>query len=146
MPHIRANGLHLHYRFDGPESAPVLVLSNSLGTSLAMWDAQLPAFTDRFRVLRYDARGHGQSEVPAGDYTIGDMAGDVVGLLDALGLQSVRYCGLSIGGLTGQWLALNAPHRFKEIVLCSTAARIGSQDTWNARIALVREKGMAEVA
>jgi 3-oxoadipate enol-lactonase/4-carboxymuconolactone decarboxylase len=146
MPHVLANGLRLHYRFDGPEDAPVLLFSNSLGTSLEMWDAQLPAFTRHFRVLRYDSRGHGQSEAPAGEYSIEQLGRDVLGLLDALDLQQVHFCGLSIGGLTGQWLGLHAPQRLHRLVISNTAARIGVAETWNARIALVHDKGMAEVA
>ncbi len=146
MPHIQANGIRLHYRLDGPEQAPVLVFSNSLGASLEMWDAQLPAFTRHFRVLRYDIRGHGQSEAPLGEYGIEQLGRDVLGLLDALNLAKVSFCGLSVGGLTGQWLALNAPERFDRIVICNTAAKIGVADTWDARIALVKDKGMAEVA
>jgi 3-oxoadipate enol-lactonase / 4-carboxymuconolactone decarboxylase len=146
MPHITANGIRIHYRFDGPEDAPVLMLSNSLGTTLEMWDAQLPALSRDFRVLRYDTRGHGQSEVPAGEYSIEQLGRDVVGLLDALGLEQVHFCGLSIGGLTGQWLGLHAPQRLRRLIVANTAARIGNAETWNARIALVGEKGMAEVA
>ena len=150
MPYVLANGLRLHYRFDvradGAEDAPVLLLSNSLGTSLEMWDAQLPAFTRHFRVLRYDTRGHGRSEVPPGEYSVEQLGRDVLGLLDALGLEQVNFCGLSIGGLTGQWLGLHAPQRLLRLVVCNTAAKIGVAETWNARIALVRDKGMAEVA
>jgi 3-oxoadipate enol-lactonase len=146
MPHITANGIRIHYRFDGPEDAPVLMLSNSLGTTLEMWDAQLPALSRDFRVLRYDTRGHGQSEVPAGEYSIEQLGRDVVGLLDALGLEQVHFCGLSIGGLTGQWLGLNAPQRLRRLVVANTAARIGNTEGWNARIAQVGQGGMAEVA
>lgn len=146
MPYLVANGVRLNFRLDGPAQAPVLVLSNSLGTSLAMWDAQLPAFTRRFRVLRYDIRGHGDSAVPAGEYSIEQLGRDVLGLLDVLGLDKVHFCGLSIGGLTGQWLGLNAPQRLHRLVISNTAAKIGTAEIWNARIALVDAKGMAEVA
>lgn len=146
MPQVQANGSRLHYRIDGPAQAPVLMLSNSLGTSLAMWDAQIPAFARCFRVLRYDVRGHGASEVPPGEYGIEQLGRDALGLLDALGLEQVHFCGLSVGGLTGQWLGLNAPQRLHKLVICNTAARIGSAETWDARIALVKERGMAEVA
>lgn len=146
MPHVQANGVRLHYRLDGPAQAPVLLLSNSLGTSLAMWDAQIPAFARRFRVLRYDVRGHGASDVPPGEYDIEQLGRDALGLLDALELEKVHFCGLSVGGLTGQWLALNAPQRLHKLVICNTAAKIGTAETWNARIALVQDRGMTEVA
>ncbi|NKF23752.1 bifunctional 3-oxoadipate enol-lactonase/4-carboxymuconolactone decarboxylase PcaDC [Solimonas marina] len=150
MPHVQANGIRLHYRFDerrdGAADAPVLVLSNSLGTTLAMWDPQIAAFTEHFRVLRYDMRGHGDSDAPDGDYSIETLGRDVVGLLDALGLQRVHFCGLSIGGLTGQWLGLHAAARLQRLIVCNTAAKIGQADGWNARIAQVRAKGMTDVA
>jgi 3-oxoadipate enol-lactonase / 4-carboxymuconolactone decarboxylase len=146
MPHTTANGIGLHYRFDGPDNAPVLMLSNSLGTTLEMWDAQLPALAGRFRVLRYDTRGHGRSEAPPGDYSVEQLGRDVVGLLDVLGLERVHFCGLSVGGLTGQWLGLHAPQRLQRLIIANTAARIGDADGWNTRIALVRARGMAEVA
>lgn len=146
MPHLLANGVHLHYRLDGPEDAPVLVLSNSLGTTLSMWDAQMPALARHFRVLRYDLRGHGASDAPPGDYSVEQLGRDVLGLLDALGLERVHFCGLSIGGLTGQWLGLHAPQRLLRLIVCNTAAKIGAADGWNARIAQVRTSGMADVA
>ncbi|MGH8447046.1 MAG: 3-oxoadipate enol-lactonase [Solimonas sp.] len=150
MPHVHANGIRLHYRYDerldGARDAPVLLLSNSLGTTLAMWDAQIPAFSRHFRVLRYDTRGHGGSDAPAGDYRIEQLGGDVLGLLDALGLERVHFCGLSVGGLTGQWLGLHAPERLQGLIVSNTAAKIGTADGWNARIAQVREHGMSDVA
>jgi 3-oxoadipate enol-lactonase len=124
----------------------VVVLSNSLGTNLAMWDAQVPTLAQRFRVLRYDSRGHGLSGVTPGPYTIEGLSRDVVGLLDALQIPTAHYCGLSVGGLIGQWLGINAARRFKSLSLCNTAARIGTTDGWNARISAVREGGMAEIA
>lgn len=146
MPQARINGSTLNYRLDGAEDAPVLVLSNSLGTTLAMWDAQLPALTPHFRVLRYDARGHSGSQLPESPCSIEQLGQDVLGLLDELGIAQAYFCGLSIGGLTGQWLAVNAPQRFTRMVICNTAAKIGTVESWNARIALVAQSGMAEVA
>ena len=127
----------LNYLLEGPQDAPVLVLSNSLGTDLHMWDNQIPALTRHFRVLRYDTRGHGQSLVSEGFYSIEQNGRDVLALLDALKLDRVFFCGLSMGGLIGQWLAINAPERLLRVVLCNTAAKIGSPDVWNPRIEMV---------
>ena len=143
---IQVNGIRVHYRFDGPETAPVLVLSNSLGTTLDMWGAQIPAFSQHFRVLRYDTRGHGGTEVSPGPYRIDQLGNDVIGLLDALSLDRVHFCGISMGGLIGQWLGVHAPHRLNRLVVSNTAARIGTAEGWQARAKLVREQGMAEVA
>src|SRR5271156_653158 len=146
MTYTDVNGARFPYRLDGEPSAPVVVLSNSLGTNLAMWDAQIPALAQEFRVLRYDSRGHGQSDVTPGPYTIETLGRDVVGLLDALQIPSAHYCGLSIGGLIGQWLGIHAAKRFKSLTLCNTAARIGTIDGWNTRIATIKEGGIAPIA
>jgi 3-oxoadipate enol-lactonase len=146
MTYTEINGSRFHYQLDGAPDAPVVVLSNSLGTNLAMWDAQIPALAQKFRVLRYDSRGHGASDVTPGPYSIQGLAQDVVGLLDALQISAAHYCGLSVGGLIGQWLGINASKRFKSLTLCNTAARIGTTDAWNTRIAAVRERGMAPIA
>ncbi|MCY1299437.1 3-oxoadipate enol-lactonase 2 [compost metagenome] len=119
----------------------MLVLSNSLGTDLHMWDAQIPAFTQHFQVLRYDTRGHGQSVVSEGPYSIEQLGRDVLALLDALDIAKASFCGLSMGGLIGQWLAINAPERIQRLVLCNTAAKIGSPDVWNPRIDTVLAGG-----
>lgn len=145
MPELTLGDLRLTYRLDGPSDAPVVLLSNSLGTSLAMWEPQMLALTARYRVLRYDARGHGASSAPPGPYAIGQMAHDVIALLDHLGIQRARFCGLSMGGMVGMWLGCNAPSRLERLVLCNTAARIGPPDIWNARIARVQEGGMAAI-
>lgn len=145
MPVIDAGGVRLNYRFDGPDGAPLLLLSNSLGTDLAMWDAQVPAFSRHVRVLRYDSRGHGRSDVPAGPTTIADLGRDVLALLDGLGLACVRFCGLSMGGMVGMWLAVNAAPRIERLVLCNTSARIGNAEIWNQRIARVAVDGMAAI-
>ena len=133
----------LNYLLEGPADAPVLVLSNSLGTDLHMWDNQIPAFTEHFRVLRYDTRGHGQSLVTEGPYSIEQNGRDVLALLDALDIQQVHFCGLSMGGLIGQWLAINAPQRLHRVVLCNTAAKIGSPEVWDPRIETVLRDGPA---
>jgi 3-oxoadipate enol-lactonase len=145
MPFAEVNGGRLHYRFDGPEGAPVLVLCNSLGTDHTMWDPQVPAFARKLRVLRYDRRGHGASAVTPGPYTIEQLARDVLGLLDQLAIDRVRFCGLSLGGMTGMWLGTHAGNRIEKLVLCNTAAQIGSPDPWNARIEAVRKGGMSAI-
>jgi|SRR5215470_4309743 len=146
MPFVDAGGIRLFHRFDGPVGAPPLVLSNSLGTNAGMWDDQIPALAERFRVLRYDSRGHGQSEVPPGPYRIEELGRDLIALLDALDIPRVRFCGLSKGGMVGMWLASNAPERVERLVLCNTSAHLPGRELWNARIEAVRTSGMAAVA
>ena len=146
MPFAESNGVRLNYRFDGPADAPVLVLSNSLGTNLSMWDPQIPALAAQFRVLRYDARGHGQSSVTTGPYSITQLGRDVVGLLDAVGIERAHFCGLSMGGVIGMWLGIYAPERIHRLVLCNTAAKIGAAEMWNARIETVRANGLNAIA
>jgi 3-oxoadipate enol-lactonase len=124
----------------------VLVVSNSLGTDMGMWDDQLPALTDRFRVLRYDQRGHGRSPAPPGPYAIADLAGDALSLLDRLGLERVSFCGVSMGGMTGMWLAINAPERIDRLALCCTSAHLPPREMWTERAATVRAQGMEAVA
>ena len=145
MNHIDADGAQIFYRLDGPAELPVLMLSNSLGTNLSMWDRQVPAFGRHFRLLRYDSRGHGASDAPPGPYDIARLGRDAVALLDALGLNRVRYCGLSKGGMVGMWLAANAPERIERLVLCNTSAHIGNRDIWNQRLEIVRTQGMAGI-
>lgn len=146
MPLIDANATRFNYQIDGPAHAPVVMLSNSLGTTLSMWDSQVPTLSQKFRVLRYDMRGHGLTLVTPGPYTIEGLARDVVGLLDALKIERAHFCGISIGGALGQWLGVHASNRFESLTLSDTAARIGTVDGWNARIKTVREGGMASVA
>lgn len=125
------------YRLDGPTERPLLVLSNSIGTDLHMWDGQTAALSEHFRVLRYDARGHGASSVPAGPYSLARLGEDVIELLDSLGVQRAHFLGLSLGGFVGQWLALNAPQRIERLVLANTSAWLGPRGQWDARIAEV---------
>jgi 3-oxoadipate enol-lactonase len=136
----------LFHRLDGPVDAPVLVLSDSLGARHTMWDAQAPALAERFRLLRYDHRGHGQSEVPDGPYEIADLGRDVVGLLDELGLERASVCGLSLGGMTGMWLAINHPERLDRLVLLCTSAKLGPPEMWAERARTVRAEGTGAVA
>ncbi|WP_439861930.1 3-oxoadipate enol-lactonase [Pseudomonas sp. MBLB4136] len=143
MPVVQLADGELNYQLEGPAGAPVLVLSNSLGTDLHMWDAQMPAFTEHFRVLRYDTRGHGHSLVSEGFYSIEQNGRDVLALLDALDVAKAHFCGLSMGGLIGQWLAINAGERLDKLVLCNTAAKIASPEVWNPRIDTVLRDGQA---
>jgi 3-oxoadipate enol-lactonase len=133
---------NLNHRLEGPEGAPVLVLSNSLGTALEMWDDQAPALRERFRILRYDTRGHGASPAPPGPYAIDDLGRDVLYLLDALGIGRASFCGLSVGGMTGMWLAGEAPERVDRLVLCCTSSLLGPKSLWDERIDTARTKGM----
>ena len=135
----------VNYVLEGPEDAPVLVLSNSLGTTLGMWDDQAPALRERFRLLRYDHRGHGGSPAPPGPYEIGDLGGDVLALLEGLGIERAAFCGLSIGGMVGMWLASEVPDRFERLVVCCAAARI-VPEVYQARAQKVRAEGVGSVA
>jgi 3-oxoadipate enol-lactonase len=137
--------VEVSYTLEGPDDAPVVVFSNSLGTTGVMWDAQEAALSDRFRVLRYDARGHGGSPVPPGPYTVGDLAGDVLALLDRLELERVSFCGLSIGGMTGMWLGVHAPERIERLAICCTGLQLPTAEMWTERAALVRREGMSSV-
>ena len=132
-------------RFDGDPAAPVLMLSGSLGSTLAMWEPQLP-LAERFRLIRYDHPGHGGSRPAVGPLTIDDLGGGVVELLDELELERVSFCGLSLGGMVAMWLASRAPERLDRLVLCCTAARLGPPEFWEERAELVRREGMAAVA
>jgi 3-oxoadipate enol-lactonase len=138
--------IDLNHRVDGPSGAPVLVLSHALGLSMAMWDPQLADLSRAFRVVRYDHRGHGVSPVPAGPYTIEELGRDLVHLLDRLGLDRVSFCGLSLGGMVGMWIASNAPERLDRPVLCCTAARMLRPDDFAARARTVREQGIGAIA
>ncbi len=140
------DGCRIAYRFDGPDDAPVLLLSNSLGTDMAMWAPQMAAWTKAFRVLRYDQRGHGASDAPAGGYSMNRLGRDVIELLDALDIETVDFCGLSLGGMTGQWLGIREPGRVRRLILANTSSFMGPPSAWDARIALVRERGMAPLA
>jgi 3-oxoadipate enol-lactonase len=135
----------VHHTVTGPEDAPVLVLSNSLGTTSAMWDPQAEALAERFRLVRYDTRGHGESPTPPGPYSIDDVGGDVVALLDELGIERAHFAGLSLGGMTGMWLAGHAPERVDRLVLLCTSARMGPAQTWADRAATVREQGTGAI-
>jgi len=146
MPIVKSGEARIHYVLEGRSGAPVLVFSNSLGTNYSMWDPQVSELRKKLRVLRYDARGHGQSSVTPGPYSIEQLGKDVLALLDALDLDRVHFCGLSMGGMIGMWLGAGAPERLNKLVLCNTGAKIGTTEAWNARIDAVRKNGMKSVA
>jgi len=146
MPILKSGEARIHYALEGQSGSPVLVFSNSLGTNYSMWDPQVREFRGQFRVLRYDPRGHGQSSPTPGPYSIEQLAKDVLVLLDALELDCFHFCGLSMGGMIGMWLGVNAPKRIHKLALCNTGAKIGTPETWNARIAAVQKNGLKSVA
>lgn len=135
-----------HEVIPGPEGAPTVVLSNSLGATLAMWDRTVPALEEHFTVVRYDTRGHGGSEVIEGPASIDDLADDVVGLLDELGLERVHFVGLSLGGMTGMRLAARNPERIDRLVVLCTSPYLGPPTNWHDRAATVRAEGTSAVA
>jgi len=141
---IKANGIQMNYQLSGKENEPVVVLSHSLGSSLAMWDPQMEILEARYQVLRYDIRGHGGTDAPEGAYSLDELGDDAIGLLDALGIDVVHWVGLSMGGMIGQCLALNHSNRLRSLVLCDTAAKIPdeAQPVWQERMDTARDKGM----
>ena len=145
---IETNGIQLNYELSGNKQAPVVVLSHSLACSMMMWRPQLEMLESQFRVLRFDTRGHGGSEAPAGSYTLQQLVDDVLGLLDGLEIERVHWVGLSMGGMIGQGLAIGHPGRLESLVLADTAAIIPdeAQPIWQERIDAVRSEGMQVVA
>lgn len=138
-------GVSIHYTIEGAAGAPVLVMSNSLGTTLQMWDPQMPALLRHFRVLRYDTRGHGRSSVPAEPFGMAELGADVLAVMEHAGVGRAHFCGLSMGGMTGMWLARHHADRFGRFVLANTAALIGPASVWDNRIATVQREGMAAI-
>jgi 3-oxoadipate enol-lactonase len=136
----------VHHVVTGPADAPPLVLSNSLGADLRMWDPQAETLAERFRLVRYDTRGHGGSPVPDGPYAIDHLGQDVLALLDHLEIERAHFAGLSLGGMTGLWLAINAPERLDGLVLLCTSANLGPAETWRDRAETVRAQGTEAVA
>ena len=139
------NIVELHHLLEGPEDAPVVVMANSLGTTLRMWDDQASKLSSSFHLLRYDHRGHGGSPVPPGPYKIEDLGGDVLALLDRLGIERASFCGLSLGGMVGMWLASEAPERLERLVVCCTSVRFAAE-VYDARAQTVRTEGVEAIA
>lgn len=146
MPTFTSNDAQINYQTFGDAAKPALIFSNSLGTNFNMWQAQIDFFQQDFLVICYDTRGHGASSAPQGPYSIDQLGQDVVNLLDHLNVEKATFCGISMGGLTGQWLAIHRPERFNQVVVCNTAAKIGQEQAWNDRAALVREQGLQPIA
>ncbi|MFZ0023840.1 3-oxoadipate enol-lactonase [Acinetobacter sp.] len=146
MPTFTSNDVQINYQTFGDAAKPALVFSNSLGTKFSMWQPQIDFFQKDYFVVCYDTRGHGASSAPQGPYTLDQLGQDVVNLLDHLNIRKAAFCGISMGGLTGQWLAIHAPERFNHVIVCNTAAKIGQEQAWLERAALVREQGLAPIA
>ncbi|WP_333840109.1 3-oxoadipate enol-lactonase [Acinetobacter schindleri] len=146
MPTFTSNDAQINYQTFGDAAKPALVFSNSLGTNFKMWQPQIDFFQQDFFVICYDTRGHGASSAPQGPYSIDQLGQDVVNLLDHLNIEKAAFCGISMGGLTGQWLAINRPERFNQVIVCNTAAKIGQEKAWLERATLVREQGLTPIA
>ncbi|TCB81491.1 3-oxoadipate enol-lactonase [Acinetobacter sp. ANC 4173] len=146
MPILTTPDVQLHYQTFGDAANPALVFSNSLGTNYGMWQQQFNALKEQFFVVCYDTRGHGASSTPQGPYSLQQLGEDVIHLLDHLNIQQAAFCGISMGGLTGQWLAIHYPERFSHVVVCNTAAKIGQEQAWLDRAALVRSQGLQSIA
>jgi 3-oxoadipate enol-lactonase len=139
----RVNGADIAYRFDGPEKGRVVLMSNSLMSNYDMWDWNVAALADRYRVLRYDTRGHGRSATPPGPYSIEVLADEAAGLLDALGIRSAHFVGLSMGGMVGQQLGARYPQKVHSLCLCDTASEMPPRSMWEERLATARAQGVA---
>ncbi len=146
MPFVTVDNIRLFYRLEGKADRPVLVLSHSIGTDHGMWAPQVEDLLPYFQVLRYDTRGHGASDAPNGEYSVERLGRDVIGLVDALNISKFAFCGLSLGGAIGQWLALNAPDRVSGLVLANTSPQFGPRTNWESRMQMVSEKGMVGIA
>ena len=139
---ITVNGLEVAYRFDGPEDAHVVLMANSLMSNYSMWDWNVPALADRYRVLRYDKRGHGGSQTTSGPYSISQLADDAVALLDALKIDKVHFIGLSMGGMIGQQMGARYPERIYSLSLCDTASEMPPRNLWEERFEIARKDGI----
>ncbi len=146
MPMIDADGCLLNVAIEGRDGGPTLMLSNSLGATLQMWEPQMAVLTKLFRVVRYDRRGHGKSAAPPGPYSMQRFGKDVVAILDDLNIEKVDWCGLSMGGMVGQWLGANAPLRIGKLILANTSCYYPDPTNWNNRIKAVKEGGIVSVA
>lgn len=146
MPLINADdGTPINVDITGKDSAPALMLSNSLGTNLSMWDDQIGEWSRHFRVIRYDRRGHGKSGAPQGPYSMERFGRDAIAVLDAINVKKTNWCGLSMGGMVGQWLAANAPDRIEKLVLSNTNSYYADKSGWNDRVRFVRENGLEKL-
>jgi 3-oxoadipate enol-lactonase / 4-carboxymuconolactone decarboxylase len=145
MPLLNIGPAACYYRFDGADDRPVVVLSHSLGLDHGMWDAQAADLLPHFRVLRYDTRGHGASSAPEGDYSIAELGRDVLAVADACAVPRFAFCGLSLGGMIGQWLGINAPERLTHLVLANTSARLSDPQQMETRRRAVLERGMSAI-
>jgi 3-oxoadipate enol-lactonase len=145
MPTLLQPKYNIHYTLEGPENAPLLVFSNSLGADLSMWNTQAAEFAKTYRVLRYDNRGHGESTAPAAPYTLEEVANDAALLIKEVNAGAAHFCGLSLGGMVGMWLASHRPELIRKLILCNTSAFLGHREIWDARIAEVRQGGMQAV-
>ncbi|HTW24606.1 MAG TPA: alpha/beta fold hydrolase, partial [Candidatus Baltobacteraceae bacterium] len=145
MPFATVDNTRVFYRLEGNAGRPVIVLSHSIGCDLSLWAQQAPDLLQHFQVLRYDARGHGASDAPKGDYSIERLGRDVLGLVDTLGISTFAFCGLSLGGMIGQWLGANAGDRLTGLILANTSSHIGPKSFWDERRRLVLDGGMAAI-
>jgi 3-oxoadipate enol-lactonase len=145
MPFVTVDNARIYYRLEGNDGRPVLVLSSSIGCDHGMWAQQMPELLQRFQVLRYDTRGLGASDAPRAEYSIELLGRDVLGLVDSLHISQFAYCGLSLGGMIGQWLGIHAPNRLTGLVLADTSPRIGTKSNWDDRRRAVLEGGMAAI-
>ena len=145
MPFVTVRNTRMFYRLQGNAGRPVLILSHSIGTDHSMWDPQVADLLPHFQVLRYDTRGHGASDVPAGEYSVEMLGGDILGLADALGISQFAFCGLSMGGAIGQWVAAHAPERVTHLVLANTSPQFVPRANWETRIAAVVKGGMPAI-
>ena len=146
MVNISIGGLEFNVAVAGDSDKPALMLSNPLATNLQIWDPQLPALFDHFRIVRYDSRGHGETPPGRGPYSIEELGRDALAILDALGIEKAHFLGLSMGSITGLWLLINAPGRLGRVVLASTEAQMPGPDMWNSRIQSAHEIGMENAA
>src|SRR5947209_6903545 len=145
VPFASVNNTRLFYRLEGRSGLPALVLSHSLGCDHGMWLPQMTDLLDHFQVLRYDVRGHGASDAPPGDYTLDQLGNDVLGLLDSLKIPQAAFCGISMDGAIGQWLALKAPQHLTALALANTSPKFGTPDLWETRRKAVLEDGMQAI-
>ena len=146
MPTFTSNDAEINYATFGDASKPAIIFSNSLGTNYQMWQPQINFFKKDYFIVCYDTRGHGASSAPQGPYSLEQLGTDVVNLLDHLNVAKASFCGISMGGLTGQWLAIHHPERFNHVVVCNTAAKIGQEQAWLERAQLVRQQGLQPIA